>query len=106
MAKKDRKIEWVSYDGEYPNLCSGTLTLKIDGKRVTFSYDTDKSDYPRFWSSGGSWWIDNRGMDHVREGDWYFHWSSEHDWLSSGEKAKIEELFQKKVPKGCCGGCI
>jgi hypothetical protein len=29
-------IEFVSYNGKYPNLCSGKLTVKIDGKEVSF----------------------------------------------------------------------
>lgn len=27
-------VEFVSYTGEYPNLCSGILTVKIDGEIV------------------------------------------------------------------------
>lgn len=30
------RVKFVSYDGEYPNLCSGTLVLNVDGKDVTF----------------------------------------------------------------------
>ena len=33
-------IEFVSYTGEYPNLCNGILTLKIDNKIVKFGVDT------------------------------------------------------------------
>lgn len=29
-------VEFVSYDGDFPNLCSGTLVLRIDGEKVTF----------------------------------------------------------------------
>lgn len=29
-------VEFVSYDGEYPNLCSGTLMLSIDGEPWNF----------------------------------------------------------------------
>ena len=29
------RVEFVSYSGRYPNLCSGTLVLRIDGKTVT-----------------------------------------------------------------------
>lgn len=30
-------VEFVSYTGKYPNLCNGTLTLRIDGKEVRFN---------------------------------------------------------------------
>lgn len=26
-------VKFISYTGEYPNLCCGDLTLEIDGKR-------------------------------------------------------------------------
>lgn len=105
-AEKKQRIQFVSYDGDYPNLCSGKLTLKIDGKKKTFYYDRGKADYPSFWYSGGGWWIDNDGMDHVREGDWEFHWEKEHECFSEEDKLRMEKLFQKHVPNGCCGGCI
>ena len=30
------KLKFISYDGEYPNLCSGTLILNLNGKDVVF----------------------------------------------------------------------
>lgn len=39
MKKKERpmaKIKFISYDGAYPVLCSGKLTVEIDGKTITF----------------------------------------------------------------------
>lgn len=29
-------VEFVSYTGKYPNLCSGVLTLKINGKTYIY----------------------------------------------------------------------
>lgn len=29
-------VEFISYNGDFPNLCSGTLVLRIDGEEVTF----------------------------------------------------------------------
>lgn len=26
-------IKFISYDGKYPNFCSGTLILEVDGKK-------------------------------------------------------------------------
>lgn len=34
-------IKFISYTGEYPNLCRGVLTLKIDGKILRFGYGED-----------------------------------------------------------------
>lgn len=31
-------VKFVSYTGRYPNLCSGILTLEIDGENVNFGY--------------------------------------------------------------------
>ena len=51
-----KHVNFVSYTGEWPNLCSGVLTLEIDGKEITFGYgfnSKDESTYSPFWSSGG-----------------------------------------------------
>lgn len=47
-------IKFIEYTREYPNLCSGTLTLNIDGEVVTFGYKYDKVNYSQFCRSGGS----------------------------------------------------
>ena len=44
------KVEFVSYTGRYPNLCSGVLTLKINGTTYTFGCG---QKYASFWESGG-----------------------------------------------------
>lgn len=65
------RVKFVSYTGEYPNLCSGVLTLEIDGKEYKFGHDcryyhvdengnwrnTDEDlnnpNFNSFWTSGG-----------------------------------------------------
>lgn len=90
-------IKFISYDGRYPNLCSGTLVLNIDGEDVKF---------PRYClSSGGYVCFD---------GDWnadvgYGPWSID-EWAIP-EKYKhlqleILEVINENIPWGCCGGCV
>lgn len=55
------KIKFISYDGEYPCLCIGTLVLEIEGKRV---------ELKNVLSSGGSCFIDNHDNEIVEEGPW------------------------------------
>lgn len=54
-------VEFVSYDGDFPNLCSGTLVLRIDGEEVMF---------PKYcMRSGGSVWFDDEWHEHVASGE-------------------------------------
>jgi len=88
-------IEFVSYDGAYPNLCSGTLVLKIDGKEVTF---------PNYcMSSGGSVWFDEDWGEHIEDGPWTL---SDIPAEYAHLKAEIEDVINDNVSEGCCGGCI
>lgn len=43
-------VKSIDYTGRWPNLCSGTLTLEIEGEVVRFSSERDT----RFWYSGGN----------------------------------------------------
>lgn len=84
-------VEFVSYDGKYPNLCSGTLVLKIDGEIVKF---------PKYcMDSGGScdW---RSGI--VTEGFWDVHVPPEYSKYTQ----EILDVVNENVPYGCCGGCI
>ena len=58
-----KDIVFVSYDGKYPNLCSGTLTLKIDSEDHTFRYCL---------SSGGRVYHDGNWNWTVESGEWTF----------------------------------
>lgn len=101
-------VKFVSYTGKYPNLCSGDLTLEIDGEITTFGYgfeSKDKPKYARFWGSGGSVSFDEHWNANVDEGRWYI------DVNKLPEKFRkyameIDEAFNENVEYGCCGGCI
>lgn len=55
-------VEFVSYDGAYPNLCTGQLVLKINGQVREFSRHC--------LQSGGTVWFDNDWNTHIENGRW------------------------------------
>lgn len=106
------KIEFVSYTGEYPNLCSGVLTLLIDGKEYRFghnyyifeSYKTD-GNYESFWTSGGGCGFDDEWNETIFSGEWCIDKEQLPDELKKYAE-EIKDVFNSNVPWGCCGGCI
>lgn len=105
-------IKFISYDGEYPNLCSGTLVLEIDGNRRTFGSTGGglfgeglHSDNPRFWTSGGGVSFDEDWSECVTLGEWKLDVSALPDDLKPYGNELID-LFNEHVPFGCCGGCV
>lgn len=92
-------IKFISYDGNYPNLCSGTLVVSIDNNIISGEY---------VLNSGGSCYFTNNYSDaHVEKG-W---WTMETDWLPEEYRTedvinRIIELVNENVPQGCCGGCL
>ena len=104
-----KAVEFVSYTGKYPHLCSGVLTVKINGEEVKFGTETtpdgEQKKYNKvFWASGGRCYFDN-AKDYIEEGKWetiavfipeqYRQYASE-----------LEEVLNTNVPHGCCGGCL
>lgn len=109
------KVKFVSYTGRYPNLCSGVLTLEIEGKRVTFGPTSgklyfgksyDDPDYPSFWESGGCvrYSEDDRNFL-VEQGRWIIN-KKDIPYQYQKYMKEIRRLFNEYVPYGCCGGCI
>ena len=91
-------VEFVSYDGRYPNFCSGELVLVINGMTHYFGnhyYDhQDETHHKAFWSKN---WLD-------MEGEW------EIDCLELPEFLRpyaheIDCTFNANVARRCCGGC-
>ena len=87
-------IEFISYTGRYPNLCSGILTIKIDGKE----YQMKKVLY-----SGGTCGFDNEQNAIVTTALWEVHDLPKELEVYHDE---IERLVNDNVEHGCCGGCI
>lgn len=96
---------FTSATGKYPNLCTGDLTLEIDGEIATFGYgfeSKEKPKYHRFWSSGG-------GLNPNYDGAWQGEWKIDiNDIPEQFRKyaTEINEVFNDNVEWGCCGGCI
>lgn len=90
-------VEFISYDGKWPNLCRGTLIIKVNGKTYTFE---------DAMISGGHIY----GGAHT---DWDM-WAEQDDWEINLEehpeleqyKEEITRVVNENVPQGCCGGCI
>ena len=106
------KIEFLSYDGHFPNLCSGELILRIDGKIHSFYYRNALKDdrdpefmHSAFWSSGGTAYIDDESIEHVDYGPWTFNVDRLPDFLKP-HATEVFDVFSANVPEGCCGGCI
>ncbi len=94
-----RIIEFVSYDGAYPNLCSGELIVKIDGKETSLG---------KCLCSGGSVWFNEDYSNFtVEEGPWHIDtdWFPKDLHLTAEEVCAIEHLVNENVEWGCCGGC-
>ena len=101
-----KNVEFVSYTGAWPNLCSGILTLKINDKEVKFGRN-GKEDYgDRFWESGGACGFCGGYEEIYREsGDWIINPSEiPEEYRKYAEE--IEEVFNDNVEHGCCGGCL
>lgn len=124
-------IEFISYDGEYPNLCSGLLLVNIDGAKHAFcSHETH-----HFWTgekrkkileddsiikvygfdliSGGSCPYNEETEDYdVEYGEWEIDVDDlryENDVifvLSDRQKKELRDCVNENVEEGCCGGCI
>lgn len=92
----EQDLEFVSYDGEYPNLCSGKLVMRLNGNLITF---------PEFClTSGGNVWFNDDWDEHVEEGEWCI--SRFPDTFPEELKGRATELVNENIEAGCCGGCV
>ena len=118
------RVKFISYDGEYPNLCSGVLTLEIDGVQYKFGHhyqyyhydektkgwkhtdeDPEHPNFDSFWTSGGGCSHDNDWNWDVREGEWQIDVNDLPEQFQD-LACEIDEVFNANVEWGCCGGCI
>ena len=86
----------IEYDGEYPNLCSGTLRVTLGrSKKVWTGFEL---------SSGGSVWFDDDWGEHVDSGEWdIIEWPER---FPEKYKTAVLEAVNSQIDHGCCGGCV
>ena len=86
----------IEYDGGFPNLCRGKLTVEVDGKRWNFA------DFSL--ETGGSVWFDENWGDHVEDGPWDVgEWPKD---FPEEAKGSVIAAINSTIPHGCCGGCV
>lgn len=94
---KEVKIGWrvnvESYDGSYPNLCSGTPIIQVNDKVWIFP--------SHCLSSNGGLTSDYEPI----EGDWKVaQWPE--DFPEDNElRELVVEAVNRDIQHGCCGGC-
>lgn len=100
-------VKFVKYTGKYPNLCSGVLTLEIDGVEHTFGYNYHypKPEFDQFWCSGGDVWFDVDWNDCIEYGGWKIHVDKLPEQFRKYAE-EIEDVLNDNIPLGCCGGCL
>lgn len=86
----EHSLEFVSYSGEYPNLCRGELVLRIDGELVNLGWCL---------CSGGGF---SEDYTDIYSGDWSVDLPIKYQHL---EKV-ITDIVNENVVHGCCGGCV
>lgn len=123
-------LEFISYDGEYPNLCSGLLLVNIDNikhalcpymdhfwneknRRTILEDDSIIKVYGFGMISGGSCPYNEEIEDYeVESGEWnidtdYLKYENGVRFvLSDRQKQELKDCINESVEYGCCGGCI
>ena len=99
-----RDIEFVSYDGKYPNLCSGTLVLKIDGEDHSFRNALQSGGMVTHDGKYNHWSVYHDEWDFHPEND--FSEENQDIIFTEAEKKWIKMLINENVEWGCCGGCV
>jgi len=89
-----RKIE-VSYDGDYPNACSGKLEIKVDGELIYSK--------KHCCSSTGSVSFDDDWNENVTQGE--LNWEDANDFAEDLEILRAVYSVLDGVGV-CCGGCV
>lgn len=89
-------LKFVSYDGEYPNLCSGTLILSYGKKQYIF---------PSGSLYSGGYCCYNQDTREIEQGTGPWEIVNFPKEFPPFLRKEAEELVNENIPDGCCGGC-
>lgn len=89
-------IKFISYDGKWPNLCSGTLIVELEGTQYEINHAMQ---------SGGSVYFTGDWDAHVETGEWDIYEECLPKKLRK-YRQQIKDLVNDNIEHGCCGGCI
>lgn len=92
------QLEFVGYDGGYPNLCSGNLILRLG--RVIFKFERHAL------KSGGNVSFDDDWSEIITDGTWYLDEDRLPEDFPPHLKWEAEFLANQHITHGCCGGCV
>jgi len=93
-----KRLKFVSYTGEWPTLCMGTLILSLDGEDITFP--------PFCLESGGDVWFGKDWSGHITKGPWCIVKFPEALQYDKALQQEAVRLVNENVDWGCCGGCL
>lgn len=86
-------VEFISYDGEYPHLCCGTVVLCIDGKRVLLEDNLIPT---------GSACSEDDDDGCYEPGPWIVKVPKEYAQYTK----EIHDVVNANIEWGHCGGCM
>lgn len=90
----ESNVKFISYSGNFPNLCNGILTLEINGNKVSFHEGS--------LFSKGDVFIDENHEEHIITGDWDIMLPDSFEKY----RKEIVKCINENIPHGCCGGCL
>ena len=97
-----QRVKFISYDGAYPNLCSGVLRFSIDGIEYCVDHILNTGSPPI------SFFEDSLEKS-VGKKEWSIYFD-EGDFkdipITEDDKIVLTKLVNDHVPHGCCGGCL
>lgn len=112
IKEESNHVKFISYSGQYPNLCRGVLILEINGIKCRFGIDysdpnwREHKNFDSFWSSGGECgFYNDYSESYINYGEWQINYNELPDEYKKYAE-EIDRVFNENVPFGCCGGCL